>query len=422
MKRIIIVFFMVGFSAFGQDVGIKFVNNLGWKAIKEKAKKENKYIFVDAYTTWCVPCKQMSVDVFSLAKVGSFFNGNFVNVALQFDVTKKDNEEIKRSYKDVSLIKSIYEINSYPTYLFFNPDGELVHVINGAILKPEEFINKAKEALEPEKQLFTLKRAYNEGKRTPEFLYSLINTAKMAGDYLNLPKYVNTYLSIQKDGVNKKKIEIAALGLNSKNDIAFQMIMNNPELAITVLGRYKRAKLLSLVVFNEELVSQLRINGKVNNLGTMITYEGKINPNVDWPAIKEYLNIKYKDIANFIYTDAKLSYFMWLDDWKSYNQSMSDYVAQKKFDIEYVSNNVSYLIAFSEHPEDAIGALQWAQVLLTNKDKAYYLKDYSCLLYQAKKNNEAIALMQEYVDRKDVKDNKAIENIEKMKKGEEVYW
>lgn len=32
--------------------GIHFEHNISWKEIQAKAKAENKYIFIDAFTTW----------------------------------------------------------------------------------------------------------------------------------------------------------------------------------------------------------------------------------------------------------------------------------------------------------------------------------------------------------------------------------
>jgi thioredoxin-related protein len=75
----------------------------------------------------------MAREVFPQPAVGEFFNKNFLNVAVQFDVTKKDGQEVKNWYKDAAAIAKNYKINSYPTYLFFNPAGELVHSIHSAI-------------------------------------------------------------------------------------------------------------------------------------------------------------------------------------------------------------------------------------------------------------------------------------------------
>ncbi len=44
--------------SYGQ--GIDFDKKNNWNAIKARAKVENKYIFVDAFATWCAPCHKMS--------------------------------------------------------------------------------------------------------------------------------------------------------------------------------------------------------------------------------------------------------------------------------------------------------------------------------------------------------------------------
>src|SRR5690349_11279787 len=80
------------------DSGIKFNISLSWQQVLEKAKSENKYIFVDCYTTWCKPCREMEKFVYPLDTVGDFFNKNFISIKLQMDTTKNDSEQIKGSY------------------------------------------------------------------------------------------------------------------------------------------------------------------------------------------------------------------------------------------------------------------------------------------------------------------------------------
>ena len=43
--------------------GIKFEKD-NWENTLAKAKVENKIVFVDAYTTWCGPCKKMDAKTF----------------------------------------------------------------------------------------------------------------------------------------------------------------------------------------------------------------------------------------------------------------------------------------------------------------------------------------------------------------------
>ena len=51
--------------------GIEFFEGT-FKEALDKAKLEGKIVFVDAYTTWCGPCKRMSKNVFPKKEVGDF--------------------------------------------------------------------------------------------------------------------------------------------------------------------------------------------------------------------------------------------------------------------------------------------------------------------------------------------------------------
>ena len=71
--------------------GVNFEHKLSWEQILEKAKNENKYIFVDVYATWCAPCKKMEQLVYTSNEVAQYENKYFVSVKLQIDTTKNDD-------------------------------------------------------------------------------------------------------------------------------------------------------------------------------------------------------------------------------------------------------------------------------------------------------------------------------------------
>ncbi|HET9053144.1 MAG TPA: thioredoxin family protein, partial [Cyclobacteriaceae bacterium] len=79
MKKILftlVVLFMAA-AGFAQTetasaVGIHFETGT-WAEILAKAKQQNKYVFLDAYTTWCGPCKWMDKNVFPTAEAGAYF-------------------------------------------------------------------------------------------------------------------------------------------------------------------------------------------------------------------------------------------------------------------------------------------------------------------------------------------------------------
>ncbi len=87
MKKILLttisyLFFLFSFS---QEEGMHFAQGMSWQQILAKAKKENKYIFVDCYTTWCGPCKFMAKNIFPLKETGDAVNPHYICVGIQID-------------------------------------------------------------------------------------------------------------------------------------------------------------------------------------------------------------------------------------------------------------------------------------------------------------------------------------------------
>lgn len=115
MKKIILMSMLmlfVGTVAFAQQ-GIKFESG-SLKTILAKAKAEKKLVFLDAYASWCGPCKRMASEVFTQKKVGDYFNATFVNA--KFDLEKGEGIEIAKKYG----------VNRYPTFLLLDGDGKEV--------------------------------------------------------------------------------------------------------------------------------------------------------------------------------------------------------------------------------------------------------------------------------------------------------
>jgi thioredoxin-related protein len=113
MKKIAIVLMMcfVGLTAFSQ--GIEFEKITLKKAMKQ-AKKENKLIFIDVYTSWCGPCKAMAKNVFTDAKVGKFYNKHFV--CLKVDAEKIEGMDIRKDY----------DVEGFPTLLYLDEKAKVI--------------------------------------------------------------------------------------------------------------------------------------------------------------------------------------------------------------------------------------------------------------------------------------------------------
>lgn len=135
MKKIILVFIglLISTVSFSQQTGIVFEHE-SWNQIVKKAKAEKKLIFMDAYTSWCGPCKQMSARVFPDKLVASYFNENFINA-------KIDMEE-----GEGPLLSNKFSVQAYPTLLFINPNtGKVVSQAIG-FREPNELIQIGQQA------------------------------------------------------------------------------------------------------------------------------------------------------------------------------------------------------------------------------------------------------------------------------------
>src|SRR4051812_29883525 len=102
--------FLLSIGASGQ--GVRF-SNISWPEAISLAKKENKLIFLDAYASWCGPCKWMDRNVFPAEEVGRLYNANFIN--LRIDMEKGVGIDLAKKYG----------VRAFPTYLFINDDGEV---------------------------------------------------------------------------------------------------------------------------------------------------------------------------------------------------------------------------------------------------------------------------------------------------------
>ena len=91
MKKIFFIFALLftSSSAYSKEEnkGIQFFKGT-WNELLAEAKKQNKLIFVDVYTTWCRPCKVLDKDVFPNEKVGEFYNKNFINYKIDAEKAK----------------------------------------------------------------------------------------------------------------------------------------------------------------------------------------------------------------------------------------------------------------------------------------------------------------------------------------------
>ena len=148
MRLLIVICMLLQLPTFGQE-GTKF-RELTFKEALAATKKEGKLVFVDCYTSWCGPCRDMAEKVFPQKEAGDYFNPRFVCV--KYDMEKGEGEELAKRF----------EVRAYPTFLIVRPDGTAQHkIVGGSDLKA--FIAQVEEGLDEKKNLLFLNEAYERG-------------------------------------------------------------------------------------------------------------------------------------------------------------------------------------------------------------------------------------------------------------------
>lgn len=160
MKKFVSGLFLFSTLAVFAQEAIQF-QELPFKELVAKAKKDNKIVFIDAYASWCGPCKMMERNVFTKKSVGDYYNSNFVNA--RFDMEKGEGREIAAKYG----------VRSYPTYLFLNGDGELVSQ-NSGYMEEGMFLTMAQDINSPNNKKGSLKERFAKGEKNPEFLINIM--------------------------------------------------------------------------------------------------------------------------------------------------------------------------------------------------------------------------------------------------------
>ena len=195
-----------------------------WQEALNKAKAENKLIFMDCYTSWCGPCKMLAKEVFTDPDAAKFFNEHFVNVKV--DMEKGEGVALKDKYG----------VHAYPTLNFINAQGELEHCLVGApdlatLLKEAQLVLDGKG-------LAALEKAYKEGNREPELITAYLEALGNADRSVEAENVCLEYFAtLDKTKLSEKPYwDLFAKYINDVNSDIFTYVYENREALCQAIG------------------------------------------------------------------------------------------------------------------------------------------------------------------------------------------
>lgn len=209
---VVAIFFSA--AAFAQS-SIDF-QDIKFADLLAKAKKENKPVFLDAYASWCGPCKMLEKNIFPQEEVKDFFNQNFINA--HYDMEKGEGPAIAARYG----------IRSYPTMLFLNGDGEVIAKGLG-YMDAENLLQLARKSTMAARQNISPRKMFDSGESGSDFLSEIIrNNAE--SDYDFAKKAAERYFSVRKKGpFSKQEISYIFYFTRSASDPLFKFFVENKE-------------------------------------------------------------------------------------------------------------------------------------------------------------------------------------------------
>lgn len=366
MKKYLILLaflLLVGSNSFAQ--GIEFLHDKSWKEILAQAKKEDKLIFMDAYAEWCGPCKKMARDVFTEKEVGDYYNAHFVNVKM--DMEKGDGIGLSVDFG----------IQAYPTLLFINSEGKVVHRAVGYHTS-DLLIDLAGAAKDPNRNAGTITARYDAGDRSPDLLSNLAQARydAMDGTYV---KVADEYLATQQDWSTEENMTFIfrmADDLNSK--MSDYLMSHRTDFEVKFGKEQVTAKV-------DEMVQNTITNAKTE---------------ADIKKVEALYAKTYPERAAEMSGQLKMGFYAQREDWKNFAKAAN--VHFKKFPPQEwsVLNDLAWIYYDAvDSKKELKCALDWAKQSVKMNRNYVNLDTVASLYYKLGKKgkalkyaNEAIAL------------------------------
>jgi thioredoxin-related protein len=332
-----------------------------WAEIQAQAQKENKQIFVDAYTTWCGPCKWLAKNVFTNDTIADYYNAHFINASV--DMEKGEAIELRKKWG----------VNAYPSLLFFSPQGNILHRTCGA-MSVSDFLKLAEDAINPEKQIATAQKKYEGGNVTPDFLADFIS--RLSELCIPFEKESKQYFATQKleDLSNKRNWSLIKSTVSDIDSREFKYVEQNQSIF-------------------EKLYDAKEVTQKVTDVYTNALMSSIYkDTTTGYKAIKSKLLSTQNPSATKAVAYTDLNYYSKQKDWPQYALSATRYIVQYDSTNAGLLNEVAW--TFYENMKDKkelVKALAWAKKSITIEEVAETIDTYASLLFATGDRKTAIA-------------------------------
>ena len=408
----------------------------------------------------------MSQSIFTQKEVGDYMNAHFVSIAAQMDKTSGDSKEIQSRYADADSLGHTYQVHDLPTYLFFSPYGVALHRFSGSTNDGKSFISKVSDAMDPDKQYYTILARCREHQGDSVFIRQALNSALNYGDNTNAMIIGNYYMNCIKTPISRSNIPLIGELFSTSNDRAFQLYLTNAPIVDSLMENpdYVEQHMAVKVIFKEnisplfnssapivwqKIASDMKAKYPTLGPGFLALLESKFQydigheiktqvykegaPPADWKTISENLTLRFPGYdCQQIILEQMAAYYNDKGIWDSCGKA-AESLMKKYGNIlgNREINNIAWYYVFLHSTDTTllVEALDWSARTIRDYPHAdhVYTDTYANLLFKNGKKDEAITwekkaieLAQKNHAKQKVLDTYEI-NLKKMQNGDQTW-
>jgi thioredoxin-related protein len=325
---------------------INFVTEEAWEEARTLSQEQGKYLMVDAYTDWCGWCKVQDKKTFHHPRVAQFFNENFVAVKINFE----EGIGIDLAMK--------HRVRSYPTLLFFTPEGKLAGRIIGYEADVNKFLKKVEKLRDP------------------------ANHPPQIGDPNVLdPGFPDFYRGVFGKERKQVKPETVVAWLQQQEDMFTEPVWN--VMAMLPMTEEYQDKFLKELPAYQEKFGKEEANKVVGNI-VNARYRKAMQEKSE-PMMESVLALKHQfdpDPLNETYM--RVNYYQYIEDWRKATDLMAQYVQKNGVDDAHnMLNSVAWgIYEKCDDPTTIKAATTWMLPVVRKHPEYMYLDTYAALLFK----------------------------------------
>lgn len=329
-------------------------------ALMKKAEKEKKLIFIDVYATWCPPCRRMEKNVFPNDSVGDFYNSNFVSASFNFN-DPADSAQIIR-----------YEIGCFPTYLFLDAKGNLLHRASGEY-PVADFIAIGKTTFNPQMRFSYFDQQFKSGKSSPEEMLHYLQIRHES--YISIDSVLDTYMKTQPDNNLSSRANWNLLNTfhPSPSNYMFQYMVHHQQ---EFFEKYTKDSVVASINF----IYSVAMNNTLFGIPDTVQYLKLRNE------VRE-MQMTYMEVQIDL---CDLDYYTISGNQQGFAKTACRMLRENNSASSMLTGILLYKFAHAETDTVSLDtAIYWAELAVKQEPNYYTTRDYALLLYKRGRMQEA---------------------------------